>query len=410
VGLRAKIVAITAAFVLTMLAAFSTIMVQQASTLVGEANRREVSAVSARMAMSIERASRGSEVPRGAEFAALVRSAAGAGRGDGEAPSVRLLDPEGGGKPLRLEQVGDWPEKGALVVEESLSVAEGGGPARKLLLRVAVPARGFREVLDAVYVRLLIALAVTLVLGAVLLTLLNGAYLRPIMELRRATQEVSRGELEVDIGVQTGDELEELADSFSGMLDRLAEMQEMALDANPLTGLPGNATIQRYVESAISSGLSRAVVYADLDNFKAYNDAYGFEAGDRAIAFTAELLGEVCAAHEPEAFVGHVGGDDFIFVTDPAKVDAAAGEIVRRFDERVPGFYSEEDRRRGYVVAKDRQHQEQRFGLMGISMASVDLAGRGFTHFSELAVAAAELKSQAKKQSGSVFLKDRRRG
>ncbi len=408
-GLRVKILVALSTFLLVMLAAYSIIAVQLAARWARVANRKTVSELSARLARAIERAADKGSIPEGRGLVRLLRAELDASGEEARRCAVVLTELEDGEEGRTLVELGAPPGDDALAHREMLLVADSGGGQRKLRLEVAVPAKGFADMLAEAYGPLLAGSALTLVLGAALFAFVNRAYLRPVMQLRRAAQEVAGGRLEAEVNVRTGDELEELGESFAGMLDRLAEMQELALDANPLTGLPGNTTIQQFLGPVIGESRARAVVYVDLDSFKAYNDAYGFEAGDRVISFVAELLTDVCPARDGEAFVGHIGGDDFIFVVDSALAREAGEEILRRFDARIEEFYSPEDRGRGYIVSKDRQHREQRFPLMGLSLACVDTGQRSFKHFSELAAAAAEVKSQAKKQPGSVFMTDRRR-
>jgi len=126
------------------------------------------------------------------------------------------------------------------------------------------------------------------------------------------------------------------------------------LDANPLSRLPGNVTIMNELEAAIRSEKLFAVCYLDLDKFKAFNDTYGFEHGDEVIRETARII--LNAVHElgnREDFVGHIGGDDFVFLTTVDKAEAICKKIIDDFDKVAPTFYNQEDREQGYIIAKD---------------------------------------------------------
>src|SRR5262249_48164224 len=129
------------------------------------------------------------------------------------------------------------------------------------------------------------------------------------------------------------------------LLSATTELEiEHARYASPLTGLPGNVIIEHEMLAALDAarrGTPAAIVHADLDNFKSYNDVYGFAAGDAVIRLVAELLGQVFASCSEDLFLGHIGGDDFVVIL-PAKqdVEAACAEVARRFDERVPAYYS----------------------------------------------------------------------
>lgn len=181
-------------------------------------------------------------------------------------------------------------------------------------------------------------------------------------------------------------------------------------EASPLTGLPGNRAIEEVIESRIRSGRKFAVCYVDLDDFKAYNDRYGFIAGSEVIKLTAEVILEALNRYgNEEDFVGHIGGDDFIVVTEMERATRISREIIRLFDSRIPDYYEEEDRRRGYIVSMDRSGKVKRFPIMSISVAVVHNTYRPLDHPGKVAQIAAELKKYAKTKPGSNFVFDRRR-
>ncbi|MDN5293611.1 MAG: hypothetical protein PWQ31_916 [Eubacteriales bacterium] len=179
---------------------------------------------------------------------------------------------------------------------------------------------------------------------------------------------------------------------------------------NPLTGLPGNILIEEQIKHEVSRKDHKfAVMYVDLDNFKAYNDVYGFLKGDEVIKFLAYIL-EQCVREygNPHDFIGHIGGDDFIAITTPDKVDAICSNLINRFDSAIPFFYSEEDRKRGYIITKDRMNREMKFPIMTLSIAVVSNERRPIENHWQVAEIAAELKKYAKTIEGSVYVKDRR--
>lgn len=182
-----------------------------------------------------------------------------------------------------------------------------------------------------------------------------------------------------------------------------------ALDANPLTKLPGNATIMEELERRLRSGAPLAAGYVDLDQFKAFNDAYGFERGDEVIRETARILLTTLQKHgTPDDFLGHVGGDDFVFATTPAAVGTIADAIVRDTRTALASFYDEATRRRGYLEGKDRSGKPVRVGLLSCSVAVVTNERRPLTHVAEIAQIGAELKGWAKSHGGGQVVKDRR--
>jgi diguanylate cyclase (GGDEF)-like protein len=182
-------------------------------------------------------------------------------------------------------------------------------------------------------------------------------------------------------------------------------------NANPLTGLNGNLEIQREITSRISRGVSFAVIYVDLDNFKAYNDVYGFSNGDRIIVLTADILkDQVALFGNGEDFVGHIGGDDFIIVSTPDKVEQVCMEIIAEFDEKVLNFYNEEDRILGFVTTRNRKGEIDTFPLMSISLAIVTNERREINSYVEVGDIAADVKKKLKTMPGSNYFADRRSG
>jgi diguanylate cyclase (GGDEF)-like protein len=180
--------------------------------------------------------------------------------------------------------------------------------------------------------------------------------------------------------------------------------------ANPLTGLQGNIEIQTEINQRIAKKEPFVVIYADLDNFKAYNDVYGFACGDRAIKLTADIITDcVHLLGTTRDFIGHIGGDDFVIISVPDKVDSICEGIIKDFNSKILTLYSLEDRRNGFIVTANRQGQTIRYPLISISIAVVSNENREITSHMQVAEIAAELKKKAKAISGSVYVKDRRR-
>jgi diguanylate cyclase (GGDEF)-like protein len=183
-----------------------------------------------------------------------------------------------------------------------------------------------------------------------------------------------------------------------------------SLDANPLTHLPGNSSIMEEFQSHIDAQKPFAVGYADLDKFKIYNDKYGFECGDEIIRALARIL--IDAAQEfcgQDAFVGHIGGDDFVFICDDNKADAISQRIIDEFDKLSPGFYNDEDRQAGFIMGVDRQGNVIKAGLVSISIGIVSSASQKITHVAQIGEIGAELKKFAKSMEKSNFLRDKRK-
>ncbi len=182
------------------------------------------------------------------------------------------------------------------------------------------------------------------------------------------------------------------------------------VNANPLTGLPGNITIIREAERRLAEGTPFATGYVDLDNFKSFNDKYGFSRGDEVLRMTARILvNAVRGLNCPETYLGHVGGDDFIFLAPPALAEQACQDMIRSFDLIVPNFYDDEDRNGGGINSVDRRGNPQFFPLMTCSIAVIDTTITEVDHIGDISARAAEMKKFTKNLPGSNFLVDRRK-
>ncbi len=192
-------------------------------------------------------------------------------------------------------------------------------------------------------------------------------------------------------------------------LDGLLRRADRDVHVHPSTFLPGAPEIEAEIGRRLAAGELFAVCYADLDHFKEFNDRYGYYEGDRVIRILAKILHDVVKGISPEgSFVGHIGGDDFIFIVQGPDASEMCQEIVAIFDSLVPYQYSEQDRRAGYFFGKDRRGQLHRVPLMTVSIGIVTNERRHFSHASQVSELATEMKSYAKTLPGSVFVVDRR--
>ncbi|MDE2215273.1 MAG: response regulator [Candidatus Omnitrophica bacterium] len=183
-----------------------------------------------------------------------------------------------------------------------------------------------------------------------------------------------------------------------------------SLDANPLSRLPGNTSIMEELQAHIDNGKPFAVGYVDLDKFKIYNDKYGFEHGDDIIRSLARILVESTQAFcGTEAFVGHIGGDDFVFICDDEKADAICRAVIDAFDTLSPGFYNDEDRTAGFITGLDRQGNAVKAGLVSVSIGIVSNVNQKITHVAQIGEIGAELKKFAKSMGKSNYQRDQRK-
>jgi diguanylate cyclase (GGDEF)-like protein len=280
-----------------------------------------------------------------------------------------------------------------------------------LVVRVFFPLGDIDVALSQVY-QPAIAVGLLLVVVNIFLAIsLTRLIIKPIHTFHDAAKEIASGRLDLRVDISTNDELEDLANNFNYMTGELARMKERAENANPLTKLPGNIVIMEEVEKRIKESKKFTVIYCDLDNFKAFNDKYGIHKGDEAIILTSDIFKEaVKAKGDSSDFVGHEGGDDFLLVTDPKQAQAIADHITSTFDQKVRALYNAEDLKRGHIVAHARDGSVKKFPIMSISLAGITNAHREISNYAEVTNIAAEIKKLAKKEPGSCFVLNQRRG
>jgi len=193
---------------------------------------------------------------------------------------------------------------------------------------------------------------------------------------------------------------------------KLAEARmRRVFDNNPLSKLPGNTSILKKIQEILDKNNSMAVGYVDIDNFKPYNDHYGFSQGDEVILMVARIIVNVIEElARDDSFVGHVGGDDFVFVVKENKIQAVCERILANFETVRNMFIEPEDVKRGGFIEKDRQGRETSFGLLSISIAVMPTSHGNFKHFGEVSAAASQIKHKVKELDGNNYLIDRRLG
>lgn len=198
-------------------------------------------------------------------------------------------------------------------------------------------------------------------------------------------------------------------DELEARIEELLRRKQQILSANPLTGLPGNISIAEEIHKRIKSNEKFAVCYLDINNFKSYNDRYGYLKGDSVLFQTSRLIMDaVRDSGVRNAFIGHIGGDDFILIVPSGYEDSVCYGIIKSFDAFSPLQYDEAERNCGYIRGQDRQGRELCFPLMSISIAVVTNEKRAITHPGQVAEIAAELKKYAKSMQGSNYIKDAR--
>jgi len=233
---------------------------------------------------------------------------------------------------------------------------------------------------------------------------------RSIHQLKRSTHEIAEGKFDHLPEVLDQDELGDLSQAFKAMAQRLKRLEEMYLDANPLTHLPGSVAIENIVNKRLKEETPLAFCQLDLSHFKAFNDRYGYARGNEVIQATARIVTEAVHAQGRDgAFAGHIGGDDFVVVTSPERHEEICVTIIEAFDKGILEFYDFEDQKRGSIQGETRQGQMVSFPIMTLAIAVVTNQNRQLLNHIQVGEIAAELKHYAKSFPHSIFVVDRRR-
>jgi len=179
---------------------------------------------------------------------------------------------------------------------------------------------------------------------------------------------------------------------------------------SPLTGLPGNVQIQTEMKKRLLNKEAFAMFYFDLDNFKAYNDVYGFANGDEIIKFTARTISKyIHQVPEGNTFIGHIGGDDFVAITNPTNYDKVCQDIITEYDKFVVDFYNQEDVDRGFVEVANRRGIIEQFPITSISIAVLEVDTKIYKSALEIGEVASQIKHKAKAILGSTYVINKRK-
>jgi len=261
------------------------------------------------------------------------------------------------------------------------------------------------------------ALLITIILsstsfafGLLFASLLTNHLNAAIEQLKEATNMIRSGDFDSMPEIKGADELADLAISFREMSSRLKELEEINLDANPLTKLPGNLAIEKELLVRLNETQRFSFCLIDLDNFKAYNDRYSYARGSDLIKWLSELLVKLKNEYgAPEDFLGHIGGDDFVLICSPDRIQTFCTKIIDEFDKGISEHYDPEDAKKGFIISIDRNDKPAMFGIMTISLAVVNTDRTLVRDPKEVSQKVAELKQYAKSFAKSIYIMDRRR-
>ena len=192
-------------------------------------------------------------------------------------------------------------------------------------------------------------------------------------------------------------------------INNIVELLSRNRRTSPLTGLPGNVQIQTEMKKRLLNKERFAVLYFDLDNFKAYNDVYGFSNGDEIIKFTAKVItNNIHNLNANNSFIGHIGGDDFVSIIEPSDYDSICKNVINDFDSGVGQFYNDDDMERGFVEVANRRGIMEQFPITSISIAVVEVDPERFHNTLEIGEISAQVKHKAKEIMGSSYIINRR--
>jgi diguanylate cyclase (GGDEF)-like protein len=281
---------------------------------------------------------------------------------------------------------------------------------RKLISQREQRINEFYKLLDRI---LLITLIVALSSSIFALTfafLFSQYIVRCLSRVKELAVSIKKGDFDTVPTIEGSHEFAELSVSFKEMALRLKELEAVSLDANPLTKLPGNLAIEKELILRFKENKTFSFCLLDIDNFKAYSDKYGYSRGSDVLLWLGNLIKNAIENHgKPDDFVGHIGGDDFVVISEPERVRELCQRIITLFDVNVLDFYNEEDRKNRYIISVNRQNQITEFPLMTLSIAIVSNDKVVLTHPKEVAEKIADLKKYAKSFPRSIYVCERRR-
>jgi len=255
--------------------------------------------------------------------------------------------------------------------------------------------------------RITIALSIiSLISGLTLAMLVTYNIARPLKKLEKATALIAEGRFNNDLNMNRQDAIGSLARAFIVMAERLKAMEASHRDASPLTGLPGNLAIEKHIEMRLAAKQPFSLCHLDLDNFKPFADNYGYAWGSEVIKEVGQIITQQATNRDgQDVFIGHIGGDDFVLITAPRRAEEMCQLILEEFDRRSLKFYTEEDRKKGFLTGNDRSGVRRNFPLITMTIAIATDDGSRFRNPVEMAAMAANLKEYAKALPGSNYVK-----
>lgn len=275
------------------------------------------------------------------------------------------------------------------------------------ILKTEQTLESFSRFSTTLYTQVFIVFIILLFIHAIFSMLIYKNLILPIKRLNMSTKQIIHGNLNNKIQIIGNDEIGELSISFNEMIVSIQKLKSEALDSNPLTGLPGNTVVMNQIQKRIDTGELFAFGYIDLNSFKPFNDRFGFEAGDQAISLVSNILKDIRQKYN-NLFVGHIGGDDFVYISDYADSELIGNEILSEFSEKSKSLFPDDIVRDGFYISKSRNGEIQKFKLLSVSIGVVTNSSRKFVSVSEVNQEVAKMKKYAKSFEGNVIKTDKR--
>jgi diguanylate cyclase (GGDEF)-like protein len=278
-----------------------------------------------------------------------------------------------------------------------------------LVLRFDSLLIGLGTQLDSLTSQLVISISLTFLLLLFLTFFTWSRIIKPILDLNKTVQDITQGKYPIGHQEKRKDEIGILRGNIFQMALQIRDIEEHARAANPLTGLPGNVSIELEIRKLLDKGETFALIYADLDYFKAFNDYYGVSRGDDMILHAKDTFISVFgASDDPLGFVGHQGGDDFVCICSVGNWESFCQEIISQFDQGVESYYDAKEKTLRKIRTKNRKGEVEEFDFVSISLSVVTNEKKRFDSFAEMAVVASEVKKYVKSIRGSAYHKDKR--
>lgn len=296
-----------------------------------------------------------------------------------------------------------------LILDERLIDLYIPGPSETIVAVAGISIDEVDQRIDSLFRQSGIMTVIVAVIHLVFAFFTYYSLINPLRKVLGLLGRISEGNYAISFPKHRNDEFGLITKKIEQMSSAILNVHDEAKNANPLTGLPGNIALEREIQKKIGSGNAFCVLYCDLDQFKAYNDVYGFSRGDDIILYTKKVIEKsIERSHARNSFFGHEGGDDFVVICDYYDWEKIAAFTVDEFDKGVEEFYSPEDREKGEIQSVDRKGKKKSFPFVSISIAVVTNHYRKIDSFGQVAQYAAEMKKVVKARKGSSYEIDRR--